>query len=91
MKKITLEVTQADIDRGLPYSSGFSPVARAFHRAGFLDVVVNDEHARIIRCAKGDTRIKVMIDAKSKSAAKEIMRQVLHKDWRWIEILAVKK
>lgn len=48
MKKITLEVTQDDIDRGLPYSSGFSPVARAFHRAGFLDVIVDDAQARII-------------------------------------------
>lgn len=49
----------------------------------------------LFRCARpsgtAELRVKVIVDAVSKSAAKEIMRQVLHKDWRWIEILAVKK
>jgi hypothetical protein len=42
VKKLTVEVTQDDIDRGLPYSSSFGPISRAFHRIGRLDACVKD-------------------------------------------------
>lgn len=48
----------------------------------------------LFRCAKGsgddEIRAKVIVEAKSKSKAKELMRQVLNQNWRWLEILAVK-